>query len=482
MSETQTRPSHSVFALSDIGSGLPRGDDALGDRASSPAQVLEQTQQINARLEHHNRQLTALYEIGRTLASTLDLHEIYWTMYRQIAQGLLGASVLFVALYDESSQTVYGGFGAVDGQEMDASQFPRIPLGDGPVSDTIRHPEPHLVDLRPLISNLRTSGQAVQIGDEREPQSALYVPLISERKVVGVMNLQHYEANAFDKTDLALVSILANQAAISLENARLFEQVQNHNAELEQRVAERTHDLAKANERLTELDRLKDEFLSNVSHELRTPLANIKLYLELLARGRPEKREEYRQTMRRETFRLETLIEDLLDLSQLDSRATAFHYEPTNINFLTVELIQDRSALAAERGLMFDCHLAADLPLTDIDPRRFTQVMSNLTMNAINYTPVGGTVTLATAVGQEDHSDWVTFTVRDTGRGISQQEIPYLFERFYRGDASHKSTAHGTGLGLAICKQIVEQMGGHITVDSQLGAGTAFTVWLRPAR
>jgi signal transduction histidine kinase len=186
--------------------------------------------------------------------------------------------------------------------------------------------------------------------------------------------------------------------------------------------------------------------------------------------------------MRRETFRLETLIEDLLDLSQLDSRATAFHYEPTNINFLTVELIQDRSALAAERGLMFDCHLAADLPLTDIDPRRFTQVMSNLTMNAINYTPVGGTVTLATAVGQEDHSDWVTFTVRDTGRGISQQEIPYLFERFYRGDASHKSTAHGTGLGLAICKQIVEQMGGHITVDSQLGAGTAFTVWLRPAR
>ena len=78
------------------------------------------------------------------------MHEIYWTMYRQIAQGLLGASVLFVALFDESSQTIYGGFGAVDGQEMDASQFPRIPLGDGPVSDTIRHREPRLVDLRDL--------------------------------------------------------------------------------------------------------------------------------------------------------------------------------------------------------------------------------------------------------------------------------------------------------------------------------------------
>jgi signal transduction histidine kinase len=76
----------------------------------------------------------------------------------------------------------------------------------------------------------------------------------------------------------------------------------------------------------------------------------------------------------------------------------------------------------------------------------------------------------------------VTFTVRDTGRGISPQEIPHLFERFYRGEASRGSTAHGTGLGLAICKQIVEQMGGHITVESELEAGTAFTVWLKPAR
>ena len=482
MSEAQTKPSHSVFALSDMSGGMPRGDDILSDRASNPAQVLEQTQQINARLEHHNQQLTALYEIGRTLASTLDMHEIYWTMYRQIAQGLLGASVLFVALFDQSSQTIYGGFGAVDGQEMDAGQFPRMPLGDGPVSDTIRHPEPHIVDLRDLLGNLRSNGRYVQIGDEREPQSALYVPMISENNVVGVMNLQHYEANAFDKTDLALVSILANQAAISLENARLFERVQNHNTELEQHVADRTRDLAEANERLKELDHLKDEFLSNVSHEFRTPLANIKLYLQLLARGRPEKRPEYLQTLQRETYRLETLIEDVLDLSQLDSKAVSFHFEPININYLTVELLQDRAALAAERGLLLDCQLAADLPMTLIDPRRFMQVMSNLTMNAINYTPAGGVIALTTAIKQQDNSDWVTFTVRDTGQGISLQEIPHLFERFYRGEASHKSKVHGTGLGLAICKQIADQMGGHITVESEPGAGTAFSVWLKPAR
>ena len=178
---------------------------------------------------------------------------------------------------------------------------------------------------------------------------------------------------------------------------------------------------------------------------------------------------------------MENLIEDLLDLSKLGSKAAPFHCELTNINYLTVELIQDRAAMASERGLILDCQLAADVPLTNIDPRRFTQVMSNLTTNAINYTPAGGIITLTTALKQQNNLDWVTFTVRDTGQGISQQEIPHLFERFYRGDASHKSKAHGTGLGLPISKQIVEQMGGHITVESEPGIGTSFTVWLKPA-
>jgi signal transduction histidine kinase len=451
-------------------------------RSTFALYAIEQLQHLNSRLEHQNKQLTALYEIGRTLASTLDMHEIYWTMYRQIAQGLLGASVLFVALFDQDSQTIHGGFGAVDGQELDAGQFPRIPLGEGPVSDTIRRREPRIVDIQGLLGNLQTSGRAVQIGDQREPLSALYVPLISEGKVIGVMNMQHYDANAFDTTDLALVSILANQAAISLENARLFEQVQEHNTELEQHVAERVHELAEANDRLKELDHLKDELLSNVSHEFRAPLASIKLFLQLLARGRPEKREEYLHTLQRETLRLENLIEDLLDLSRLNSKSTSFHCEPTNINYLLIELIQDRAAVATEHGLLFDCQLADDLPLAIIDPRRFTQVMSNLTTNAINYTPPGGIVTLITATGRKDNSEWITFTVRDTGRGISQQEIPHLFERFYRGEAGHKSAAHGTGLGLAICKQIIEQMGGYITVESEVGVGTAFTAWLKPAR
>jgi signal transduction histidine kinase len=480
MSVVPIEQRHSLFAFLD----LDNQSDVIARAQGSISELelmLKQLQGLNTRLESQNRQLTALYEIGRTLASTLDLREIYWTMYRQIAQGLLGATVLFVALFHRDEQMIYGGFAIVDGEELDASQFPRMPLGDGPVSDTIRSRTPRIVDLQNLRTDLEKHGRSVQVGDERLTKSALYVPMLGGAQVVGVMQIQSYEEDAFQETDLPLVSILANQAAVALENARLFRQVQQHNAELEQHVAQRTHDLAQANDRLTELDRLKDQFISNVSHELRTPLTNVKLYLQLLDRGRPEKRAEYMGTLYREAGRLERLIEDLLDLSRLDMKATPFYLEPTDINDLTIELIQDRAAMAAARGLMLDCQLAPDLPLVMADAQRLVQVMGNLMTNAINYTPYDGIITLLTAIQQWDGMDWVTFQVRDTGRGISEQELPHLFERFFRGEAGRQSGAPGTGLGLPICKEITESMGGRITVDSQLGQGATFTVWLKPA-
>jgi two-component system, OmpR family, sensor histidine kinase BaeS len=146
-----------------------------------------------------------------------------------------------------------------------------------------------------------------------------------------------------------------------------------------------------------------------------------------------------------------------------------------------VELVQDRIAMATDRGLLLDCQFAADLPPALVNPQRFTQIISNLMTNAINYTPDDGIITLSSALQQREGIDWITFTVCDTGQGISRQELPHLFERFFRGVASRQSNIPGTGLGLAICKEITERMGGYITVESEVGQGTAFTVWLRPA-
>jgi signal transduction histidine kinase len=443
--------------------------------------TLKQVQQLNAQLEQHNRQLTALYEIGRTLAATLDIHEIYRVIFREIAQKLLGASHLLIVLFEASTETLYCGFAIVDNEELDPAQFPGLRLGAGPVSETIRTHQPRIVDLEEQYLVPNAKGQAQLIGDGPIPKSALYIPLISNDQVIGVLQVQHYAPAAFQETDLTLLLILANQAAIAFENAQLYATVQQHAQLLEQRVAERTLELAEANQRLTELDRLKDQFVSNVSHELRTPLANVKLYLQLLTRGRPDKRADYLSTLHREARRLETLIDDLLDLSQLDVKAETFYLEPADINYLAVELVQDRIALATDRGLLLDCQFAADLPPALADPQRFTQVISNLMTNAINYTPPDGIITLSTALQQREDTDWITFTVRDTGQGIPGQELPHLFERFFRGAASRQSSIPGTGLGLAICKEITERMGGLITVESEVGQGAAFTVWLRPA-
>jgi PAS domain S-box-containing protein len=229
-----------------------------------------------------------------------------------------------------------------------------------------------------------------------------------------------------------------------------------------------------------ELDRLKDEFVSNVSHELRTPIANVKLYINLLTRGKPEKYDDYLQTLRREAARLEKLIEDLLDLSRLDLSTTPLILESVDVNQLAAQLTADRTELAARKNLLIDYHSESDYHFAQADAALLGQVISNLLTNAINYTPAAGLITVTTAQRTHDNRHWITVTVQDTGPGIPAQDLPHLFDRFYRGVAGRKSGAPGTGLGLAISAQIVRKLGGRITVESQPGAGAAFTVWLNP--
>jgi signal transduction histidine kinase len=312
-------------------------------------------------------------------------------------------------------------------------------------------------------------------------QSLVSVPLLVHDQLTGTLNLAANSRSAFRPEHIDIAAEVADQIAVMLQQARLREQVQRHTAELEIRVAERTRELSLANEQLKELDRAKDQFVSNVSHELRTPLANLKLYLALLDRGKPEKRAESMQTLQREQQRLDKMIEDLLDLSRLDLGVTPIRLIPTDLNLLLSQLIADRAALVAEHQLVLDYQPDDNLPLALIDPVMLTEVITNLVGNAINYTPSGGLISVSTTVQQRKGHDWVTFTVQDNGPGISANDLSHLFERFYRGEVGRKASAPGTGLGLAISKEIVEKMGGRITAESEPNHGATFTVWLRPA-
>ena len=253
------------------------------------------------------------------------------------------------------------------------------------------------------------------------------------------------------------------------------------NATLEQRVADRTRRLYEANAQLSELDRLKDDFISRISHELRTPLTNIISYLEMLENGKPEKRAWYLQVLHEQTALLRDLIESLLEVTQQSVNAAGVHVAPTDLNQLASALITEAALRAARRGLTLTSTLTPELPFVSADARLLAQALSKLATNALNYTPTGGTIDFATAEAIDTGATWVTFTIRDSGPGIPPHELAHIFDRFYRGRAAADYKTPGVGLGLSVSRDILSSLGGRLTVDSQPDAGATFTAWLKPA-
>jgi PAS domain S-box-containing protein len=237
--------------------------------------------------------------------------------------------------------------------------------------------------------------------------------------------------------------------------------------------------------RLKELDRLKSIFVTNVSHELRTPLTNVKTYLTLLERGRDENRERYFRVLHHETDRLTQLIQDLLDLSRLETEALPESLEPLDLCQVVTEYFDIFRAKAEVRQIALRLEAPGALLPVAIEARHLGQLLTNLLGNALSYTPPHGQVWLRmgtgfspTAVAHEAGLEQVWFSVSDTGMGIADEDMPYLFERFFRGQAVQTSGIPGTGLGLAICGEIVRRYHGRIEVESVLGRGTTFVVWL----
>jgi signal transduction histidine kinase len=228
---------------------------------------------------------------------------------------------------------------------------------------------------------------------------------------------------------------------------------------------------------MKEVDRLKSNIISSVSHEMKTPLTTMKTYIVLLEKGKKEKRELYFSILNRETDRLTAIIEDLLDLSSLE--AGEIKSSPQLINTMKVvdEVITSSMTRADSKHIELAWQENGDLPRVIADSTQLEQILSNLVVNAINYTPEGGRVILNAGQGQLNGEPAVWLRVSDTGPGIDKDDLPYLFDRFYRGQAAKNSGAPGTGLGLTICRELLERNGGKIEVKNLPKGGAAFTVW-----
>lgn len=222
---------------------------------------------------------------------------------------------------------------------------------------------------------------------------------------------------------------------------------------------------------LQNLEQSRRDLVANVSHELKTPIAAIRAHLENLLDGVERPDPHTLQVMLGQTERLGRLIEQLLELSRLESGELPLRREDLPLAPLVMQVLSEIEVARRDRGVAVESDLPEDLPAVDADRERVHQVLFNLLDNAVRFTPSGGAVT----VSAHRHNGSVEVRVADTGAGIRPEHLPRLFERFYRADSARSREDGGTGIGLAIARSVVEAHGGHIHAESELGRGSVFT-------
>lgn len=326
--------------------------------------------------------------------------------------------------------------------------------------------------------------------------SVVIAPLQVQGKTIGVMMLSrcNHERPAFTEHDLRLVQDLANRAAATIANARLFDQVQQElaarqraeqalsveRALLVRRVAERTADLSLANAELARAARLKDEFLANMSHELRTPLNAIL--------GRSEALQEaiYGSVTAEQVAALHgiaesgqhllTLINDILDLSKIEAGRLTLERAILDVDLLSTMVLRMVAQTAMIKRITLTSSFDGHVQRIAADERRFKQILVNLLSNAVKFTPEGGKVGLDVCGDPEQQT--ATFTVWDTGIGIAPEDLSRLFKPFVQLDSRLSRQYTGSGLGLSLVSQLAQAHGGSVAVESVLGQGSRFSVTL----
>ena len=417
---------------------------------------------------------TFLFEQTRQQALRLDTS---MEMLRQVSQALTAVTVGPGSLLQGVARAVIGVSGAaaclitLTKGGTPAQQV--IEVGEG-VDPTV-HGQPlttvHgglvtqvVIEQRPVFSeDVQLDGRFPldPVAQQYGWRAALGLPMFLEREFVGTVSVYFHQVRPFDATLMQVLQILANQAAVALDNARRF-----------QRERQTIEMLQRANLELQEADRMKSEFLTNMSHELRTPLNAIIGFSEII-RSTPElsegERNEFAETIHNSGRRLLKLINDILELTHIQAGRLELHPAPCVLAEAVDAALSENAAAATQKELTVSSRVDRSLQVV-FDPRSLRHVIHNLVNNAVKFTPHKGTVVIS-AVETEPGT---VVEVRDTGIGIKLEDQPRLFEEFRQVDGSTSRGYEGVGLGLALSKRLVELQGGQIWVESIPGTGSAF--------
>ena len=377
-----------------------------------------------------------LIDIARDLASTLDL-DILLSRIVHAAAEISGAEAASILLYDDTSRQLY--FQVATNMDESMRRGIVVPL-EGSIAgwivnnrETVRLTNAHN-DPRFFSPVEQATGYSTK--------SILGIPLVTKNKIVGVLEALNKPKGKFTDTDESMLLVLGAQAAVAIENARLFQQ---------------------------------SDLISEFVHELRTPLSSLSTATYLLLRPEmsQEQRDQIVNNIHNETIRLNSLASSFLDLARLESGRVQFR----KMNFSVADLFYECKDVIASKAMESNIQIRVEspegMPLLNADRDKIKQVLLNLLSNAVKYNRPNGTVMLRTEMTEKE----LVLIVQDTGLGIPEEAVPHLFEKFFRV-REHESRVQGTGLGLSICKQIVSGHGGRIEVKSKISVGTVFSIYL----
>lgn len=405
-------------------------------------------QQLAARVE----ELDTMQRIDRELNETLELRRVLdltlgWAMRESDA--VAGAVAMLVGEGDALEVVAHQGY--PDGVETGMFGMP-LPVDHGVAGRVVRSGRPE------LVSDVRFDDDYMEVLPGGRSQ--LTVPLVTGGKASGVILLESDRENAFSLLDLDFVTRLAEHASPAMANASLFDQLQRANA-------------------------ARSEFVGVVAHELKTPMTSIRGFADLLLGGvvgpMNEQQRNFLGTIRSNADRLTSLINDLNDVTKLQTDRMAMEMAPINFGDVVQETLRPLQRLIEDKGQRIDLQVSDKLPAIYADQNRLIQVMTNLITNAHKYTPDEGTIVITARPGRnvwdsKGAPEVLHVTVKDDGIGISEEDQAQLFKPYFRTTNPEALDQPGTGLGLVIVRGIIQQHGGQIWLESKLGQGSTFHV------